>query len=99
MELESFYDGVHGWSGAAGARAPMVEPGGTFAVRFTPPRAGTFIYHTHLHDHRQLSSGSTALVGGAGTTLDPAVDHPLVLGRSGIPDGRLRVHDGARRSC
>ena len=95
MELESFYDGVHGWSGAAGARAPMVEPGGTFAVRFTPPRAGTFIYHTHLHDHRQLSSGlyGALVVVEPGTTLDPAVDHPLVLGRSGIPDGRLRVHD------
>ncbi len=95
MELESYYDGVHGWSGAAGARAPMVAPGDTFAVRFTPPRAGTFIYHTHLHDHRQLSSGlyGALVVVDPGTTLDPEVDHPLVLGRSGIPDGRLRVHD------
>ena len=37
----------------------MIEPGGVFVVRITPPRAGTFIYHTHLHDYRQLSSGFT----------------------------------------
>ena len=57
MELDSYYDGVHGWSGVDRRLAPMIEPGGTFVVRFTPPRAGTFIYHTHLHDYRQLSSG------------------------------------------
>ena len=50
IELESFYDGVHQWSGSTDRRAPMIEPGGRFVVRFTPPRAGTFIYHTHLHD-------------------------------------------------
>ena len=57
MELESYYDGVHGWSGIGPRQTPMIEAGGRFVVRFTPPRAGTFIYHTHLHDHRQLSSG------------------------------------------
>jgi carboxylesterase type B len=31
--------------------------GGTLDVWFTPPRAGTFIYHTHAHDPNQLSSG------------------------------------------
>ena len=57
MELESYYDGVHGWSGTPGRLAPSVEPGASFVVRFTPPRAGTFIYHTHVHDNRQLTSG------------------------------------------
>ena len=60
IELDSYYDGVHGWSGAGQQVAPMIEPGGSFVVRFTPPRAGTFIYHTHLHDFRQLSSAFTA---------------------------------------
>ena len=57
MELESYYDGVHGWSGAGTRVTPMIEPGGRFVVRFTPPRAGTFMYHTHLHDKVQLTSG------------------------------------------
>ncbi len=57
MELDSYYDGVHGWSGAGARVTPIIEPGATFVVRFTPPRTGTFIYHTHLHDHRQLPAG------------------------------------------
>ena len=52
---------------------------------FTPPRAGTFIYHTHLHDNRQLTSG----LYGAMVVLEPrrgfdeSVDHVFVLGRGG----------------
>ena len=55
----------------------MIEAGGRFVVRFTPPRAGTFIYHTHLHDHRQLSSGlyGAMIVIEPGETFDPATDH------------------------
>jgi FtsP/CotA-like multicopper oxidase with cupredoxin domain len=85
MELESFYDGVHGWSGTKGRAAPMIEPGGTFKVRFTPPRAGTFIYHTHLHDNRQLTSGlyGALLVVEPGQRFDESVDHVLVIGRGG----------------
>ena len=60
MELDSYYDGVHGWSGVGSRVTPLIEPGATFVVRFTPPRTGTFIYHTHLHDHRQLPSACTA---------------------------------------
>ena len=47
MELESYYDGVHGFSGTGQRITPLIEPGGTFVVRFTPPRTGTFMYHTH----------------------------------------------------
>jgi len=57
MELDSYYDGVHGWSGSGQQSAPVIEPNGLFTVRFTPPRSGTFIYHTHLHDYRQLPMG------------------------------------------
>ena len=56
MELETYYDGVHDWSGIGGL-APMIEPDGAFTVRFTPPRSGTFMYHTHMHDDRQLPLG------------------------------------------
>ena len=77
MELESYYDGVHNWSGIGLRRAPLIEPGARFVVRFTPPRAGTFIYHTHLHDYRQLSSGlyGPLIVTEPGETLDPDTDH------------------------
>lgn len=86
IELDSYYDGVHGWSGAGRRVTPMIEPGGSFVVRFTPPRAGTFIYHTHLHDYRQLSSGlyGPLIVTNPGETFDPATDHVIVLGRSGL---------------
>src|SRR5262249_21489413 len=36
MELESYYDGVHGWSGAGTRVTPMIQPGDSFVVRFTP---------------------------------------------------------------
>ena len=57
MELESYYDGVHAWSGAGTRVTPLIEAGGSFTVRFTPPHTGTFMYHTHLHDEHQLTSG------------------------------------------
>jgi manganese oxidase len=85
MELESYYDGVHGWSGAGSRVTPMIEPGQSFTVRFTPPRTGTFIYHTHLHDGPQLTSGmyGALIVLEPGETFDPALDHVVVIGRSG----------------
>jgi FtsP/CotA-like multicopper oxidase with cupredoxin domain len=87
LELESYYDGVHGWSGIGDRRTPLVEPNGTFVVRITPPRTGTFIYHTHLHDTRQLTSGlyGAIVVVEPGETFDPATDHVMVIGRNG-PD-------------
>jgi FtsP/CotA-like multicopper oxidase with cupredoxin domain len=57
IELESFYDGVGGYGGTGSAVTPMIEPGKTFKVRFTPPRAGTFIYHSHYRDVNQVSTG------------------------------------------
>lgn len=57
IELESFYDGVAGWSGAGQRVAPSIAPGDSFVVRLTPDRAGTFIYHTHTDESRQLMSG------------------------------------------
>ena len=85
MELESYYDGVHGWGGSGQRVTPMIDPGGTFVVRFTPPRAGTFIYHTHLHDNRQLTSGlyGAMLVMEPGEAFDEDVDHVFVIGRGG----------------
>jgi FtsP/CotA-like multicopper oxidase with cupredoxin domain len=83
LEIDSYYDGVHGWSGMNQQVAPMIAPGTSFVVRITPPRAGTFIYHTHLHDYRQLSSGlyGPLIVTEPGDTYDPDTDHVVVIGR------------------
>lgn len=82
IELESFSDGVAGWSGYGTRVAPSIEPGDSFVARLTLPRAGTFIYHTHMNDIEQLSSG---LYGGIvvlepGQRLDPRRDHIFVTG-------------------
>ena len=34
-----------------------VQPGATFEYRFTPPDAGTFWYHPHMHETVQVESG------------------------------------------
>ena len=97
LELESIYDGVHGWSGSGTRLAPMIPPGGSFIVRITPPRAGTFIYHTHLHDYRQLSSGlyGPLIVTEPGETYEPAIDHVIVLGRSQVTQTTSVLEDPA----
>ena len=86
MELDSYYDGVHNWSGMGRTLAPMIEPDGSFVVRFTPPRSGTFMYHTHLHDERQLPLGlyGPMLVMDDDQAYQPEVDHVVVVGQNGI---------------
>jgi FtsP/CotA-like multicopper oxidase with cupredoxin domain len=96
MELDSYYDGVHGWGGNGQRVTPMIEPGDSFVVRFTPPRAGTFMYHTHLHDQRQLTSGlyGAMLVLDPDETFDDATDHVFVAGRAGPTVGAPTVING-----
>jgi FtsP/CotA-like multicopper oxidase with cupredoxin domain len=86
MELDSYYDGVHNWSGIDKTLAPMIEPDQSFVVRFTPPRTGTFMYHTHLHDERQLPLGlyGPMLVLDDEQSYRPEVDHVVMIGRTGI---------------
>ena len=57
IELESYYDGVPGWTGFGPQTSPAIAPGSLFVARMTPPRAGTFIYHTHWHDDKQIANG------------------------------------------
>lgn len=85
MELtDSYYDGAAGISGDGTRVAPMIDPGATFNVRFTPPRAGTFIYHTHMHDQWQMRGGLSGplIVLPRGATYDPATDHVIMLSTS-----------------
>ncbi|HUF51420.1 MAG TPA: multicopper oxidase domain-containing protein [Longimicrobiales bacterium] len=57
IELESFPDGVPGWSGAGTTVLPAIAPRDSLTVRFTPPRAGTFMYHSHFNEQQQIATG------------------------------------------
>jgi FtsP/CotA-like multicopper oxidase with cupredoxin domain len=94
VELESYSDGVAGWSGAGRRIAPMIAPADSFTARLTLPRAGTFIYHTHLGDLEQLTSGlyGALVVLEPGRRFDPATDHVFVAGWDGAADPRLVVN-------
>ncbi len=76
IELESYYDGVPGWSGSATQTTPSIAPGASFVARMAPPRAGTFIYHTHWHDESQLTNGvyGPLIVLPPGEKFDPTSD-------------------------
>lgn len=56
LEIESYFDGAAGWGNNREKLAPLVLPGSSFTARLIPPRAGTFIYHTHMHNE-QLVEG------------------------------------------
>lgn len=81
IELESYYDGVPGWTGSGQQTTPPIAPGTSFVVRMTPPRAGTFIYHTHWHDDKQLLNGvyGPLIILEPGQKYDPELDRTFVL--------------------
>ena len=86
MELESYYDDVPGWGMRGTDLTPAIEPGQSFAARFTP-RAGTFIYHTHLNDELQLAGGlyGPLVVLEPGTKFDSKTDQIFIIGGWGGP--------------
>jgi FtsP/CotA-like multicopper oxidase with cupredoxin domain len=81
IELESYYDGVAGFAGQGRRLAPAIGPGKTFEAKFTPPRSGTFIYHTHLDDVRQQRAGLSGalLVLDDPASYDPARDWVMLV--------------------
>ena len=83
MELESFSDGVAGWSGTTGSIAPPIAPGDSFVASMTPPRAGTFMYHVHNETGEELVSGlyGALVVLEPGETPDP--DRVFVISEPG----------------
>jgi FtsP/CotA-like multicopper oxidase with cupredoxin domain len=97
MELESYYDGIAGWSGTPGHIAPPILPGAAFVAKFTPPRAGTFIYHTHIDDIRQLSSGlyGAIIVLESGQSFDPVTDRIMLLSVLGPSDNTPILLNGS----
>jgi FtsP/CotA-like multicopper oxidase with cupredoxin domain len=85
LEIESYYDGVPGFGGDGDRIAPPIVPGESFVARITPPRSGTFIYHTHWHDEAQLAGGlyGPILVLEPGERFDPETDHVVMIGLNG----------------
>jgi FtsP/CotA-like multicopper oxidase with cupredoxin domain len=81
LELDSYYDGVVG-GGVGNQLTPAIAAGASFVARFTPNRAGTFIYHTHAADPGQLTGGvyGALIVLEPGESFNPERDRILVLG-------------------
>ena len=98
IELESYPDGVPGWSGTDDRLFRAIAPGDSFAAEFTPPRAGTFIYHSHANELVQIQGGlyGPLIVVEPGTTYDTASNRLVVVGglfrndsSFGVVNGRL----------
>ncbi|MGH7554209.1 MAG: multicopper oxidase domain-containing protein, partial [Longimicrobiales bacterium] len=85
LEIESFFDGVPGWSGDDRRTTPLIAPGDSFLVRLAPPRAGTYIYHSHADELRQLGSGlfGPLIVLDPDERFDPQTDHFLIFSMAG----------------
>ena len=86
LEIESYPDGVANFSGLGDRIMPPIPPGGTFAAEFTPPRSGTFPYHSHLLEMRQISSGMYGAIIVTDSPRDTTRDHVIVAGGGGLPE-------------
>ena len=85
IELESYPDGVPGWSGSGRNVLPAIAPGDSLTVRWTPPRAGSFMYHSHFSEAKQMGSGlyGPIIVLEPGEQFDPETDWILFFGTAG----------------
>lgn len=84
LELQSMYDGIPGWSRTRERVAPLLAPGDKFDVVLVPPKAGTFIYHTHMDATRQLLNGmyGPLIVLEPGEQFNPDTDKIFLMGDS-----------------
>lgn len=85
MEIESYPDGVGGWSGMPGKIAPAIQPADSFIAEFTPPRAGTFMYHSHVSELIQTNSGmyGALIVTDSAHRFDARIDKIILVGGGG----------------
>lgn len=85
LELESASDGVAGWSRTGARGFEPIAPGDSFVAHLRQRRAGTFIYHTHLNEAVQFTSGlyGPLIVLEPGQRFDPVTDHVILAGRDG----------------
>jgi manganese oxidase len=93
LEIPSFPDGVPNWSGSPGHVMPPIAAGDSFIASFTPPRAGTFMYHAHANEMRQINSGlyGALIVLPPGASLDPERERIVLVGSAGAPEGEDRT--------
>lgn len=98
MELESVFDGVSGWSRTGTSVAPLLAPGDSFVAVMTPPRTGTFIYHTHMDEGQQLRTGmyGALIVLEPRQTYDPEKDLLFVVGSAIDGDSLVIALNGRR---
>jgi FtsP/CotA-like multicopper oxidase with cupredoxin domain len=85
LEIESYPDGVPNFSGDGAHIFPPIAPGDSFAAEFTPPRSGTFPYHSHLNELRQIGSGMYGAIVVTDGPRDTTRDHVIVGGGGGVP--------------
>jgi FtsP/CotA-like multicopper oxidase with cupredoxin domain len=93
IELDSYFDGVAGFSGTARRLSPVIAPRDSFEARFTPPRSGTFIYHSHVDEPRQQPAGLSGalLVVDEDKPYDAATDHPVLITTPRSPGSARRA--------
>jgi FtsP/CotA-like multicopper oxidase with cupredoxin domain len=82
LEIQSYNDGVAGISGTGVTLEPPIMAGDSLAVLLTPPRAGSFMYHTHFGDIRQQSHGlyGPLIVLDSGQAWNADLDRTFVAG-------------------
>ena len=87
IELESYPDGVPGWSGSGNNILPSIDPNDSLTVRWTPPRTGSYMYHSHFRESHQMGSGlyGPIIVVEPGQRFDPESDRILFFGTAGPP--------------
>ncbi len=97
LEIESYFDGVAGIGGYPTRLTPAIAPGDSFEMRITPPRAGTFMYHTHVNDLRQQGSGlyGAFIVLEENGTWDPETDRLFIFGESPFRSDAIPILNGA----
>jgi hypothetical protein len=76
IEIESYFDGVAGFSGSDARPAPLIAPADSFEAHLRPPRSGTFIYHSHVDEPRHHRAGlAGALIVRDGAPVAPPTEH------------------------
>lgn len=98
IEIEdSYMDGAAGFSGEGAHVTPEIAPGDSFVAHFTPPRSGTFMYHTHVDEIPEEIAGmeGALIVRDSGSVRSPD-DHVFFLkGQLRSPEHPLDINGQA----
>jgi manganese oxidase len=83
---------VPGFSGEGTHLLPSIPPNDSMTVHFTPPRAGTFMFHSHFDEMQQINSGlyGPIIVLAPGETYDPERDRVMFIGQAGPAENVIR---------